>query len=110
MRRLFRYAIVVGSAILLLAACGGRAGHGGREAASPTPTRLMSDFLIFDDSGLPSRIDVSSLNWRTATTPRGRIFVGWAFCKTAESWVIIEDKGIELTGQAVGSPQWEDRL
>ena len=24
-----------------------------------------------------------------------------AFCKTAESWVIIEDKGVELTGQAV---------
>ena len=59
MRHVFQYAMVVGSAILLLAACGGGAGHGGREAASPTPTRLMSDFIVFDGSGLRSRIDVS---------------------------------------------------
>ena len=31
----------------------------------------------------------------------GKIAVKGAFCKTAESWVIIEDKGVELTGQAV---------
>ena len=59
MRHVFQYAMVVGSAILLLAACGGGAAHTGREAASPTPTRLMSDFIVFDDSGLRSRIDVS---------------------------------------------------
>ena len=59
MRHVFQYAMVVGSAILLLAACGGGAAHAGREAASPTPTRLMSDFIVFDDSGLRSRIDVS---------------------------------------------------
>ena len=27
--------------------------------------------------------------------------INGAFCKTAESWVIIEDKGVDLTGQAV---------
>ena len=54
----FQYAMVFGSVILLLAACGGGAGHAAREVRSPTPTRLMSDFLVFDDSGLRSRIDV----------------------------------------------------
>ena len=58
MRFVLQYAIAVGSTILLLAACGG-AGHDGGHTPSPTPHRLMSDFLVFDGSVLTSRIDVS---------------------------------------------------
>ena len=59
MRHVCRYVMVAGCLLLLLSACGSGGDHVTREIPSPTNTRLISDFLVFTDSGPPSRIDVS---------------------------------------------------
>lgn len=55
----FRHLTVTGCLLLFLSACSGGTDHVAREIPSPTKTRLASDFLLFADSGPPSRIDVS---------------------------------------------------